>query len=73
MTGLPLSPREKQLLRRLAAGRTDAQIAEQLGGTQKQISEQRTRLLGKLGIGTPAEITDAAERLASWGSYRGVT
>lgn len=32
-----LSPREKQLLKRLAAGKTDAQIAERLGGTAKQV------------------------------------
>ncbi len=73
MRNLPLSPREKQLLRRLAARKTDAQIAERLGGTAKQISEQRARLLTKLGVSAPAEIADATERLASWSTYRGVT
>jgi DNA-binding NarL/FixJ family response regulator len=73
MRNLPLSPREKLLLRRLAAGKMDAEIAVRLGGTPKQISEQRVRLLAKLGINAPAEIADAAERLARWGSYRGVT
>jgi DNA-binding CsgD family transcriptional regulator len=73
MSNLLLSPREKLLLRRLAAGKTDAQIAVRLGGTVKQISEQRARLLGKLGIGTAAEIADAAQRLASLRSYRGIT
>ncbi|MGV7219311.1 LuxR C-terminal-related transcriptional regulator [Bradyrhizobium sp. UFLA05-112] len=73
MTNLPLSPREKQLLRRLAAGKTDAQIARHIGGTAEQVAEQRTRLLGKLKIGAPNEIADVAERLASWRTYRGVT
>jgi DNA-binding CsgD family transcriptional regulator len=70
---LPLSPREKQILRRLAAGKTDAQIAVQLGGTVEQVTLQRARLLAKLEVGTPAEIADAAERLASWRTYRGAT
>ncbi|MCP3466471.1 LuxR C-terminal-related transcriptional regulator [Bradyrhizobium sp. CCGUVB23] len=73
MTNLPLSPREKQLLRRFVAGKTDAQIAERLGGTAAQVAEQRVRLLEKLKISAPDEIADAAERLASWGTYRGVT
>ncbi|MGV7216441.1 helix-turn-helix transcriptional regulator [Bradyrhizobium sp. UFLA05-112] len=73
MSKLPLSPREKQFLRRLAAGKTDAQIAERLGGTAKQVAEQRVRLLAKLGISAPDEIADAAEQLASFRTYRGVT
>ena len=70
---IELSPREKQFLRRLAAGKTDAQIAERLGGSVKQISEQRARLLEKLGVRSPAEIADAAERLACWRTYQGKT
>ncbi|MGY8682884.1 helix-turn-helix transcriptional regulator [Bradyrhizobium sp. UFLA05-153] len=73
MSKLPLTSREKQFLRRLAAGKTDAQIAERLGGTAKQVGQQRARLLAKLGLSAPQEIADAAERLASWKSYRGVT
>ncbi|WP_409334763.1 LuxR C-terminal-related transcriptional regulator [Bradyrhizobium neotropicale] len=45
MSDLLLSSREKRLLRRLAAGKTDAEIAARLGGGAKQISEQRGRLL----------------------------
>ncbi|MBR0723555.1 helix-turn-helix domain-containing protein [Bradyrhizobium manausense] len=73
MTDVLLSPREKQFLRRLAAGKTDAEIASHLSGKAKQVAGQRTRLLAKLGISSSAEIADAAERLASWGTYRGVT
>ena len=57
-----LSPREKRLLRRLAAEKTDAEIAERLGGTAKQISEQKARLLARLQINSPDEIADAAKR-----------
>ena len=68
-----LSPHEKRLLRRLAAGKTDAQIAERLGGTTKQVSEQRARLLARLQINSPDQIADAAKRWTNWPRYRGIT
>lgn len=64
MSELPLGPREKRLLRRIAAGKTDAQIAVHIGGSAEQVSKQRARLLGRLGISSQAEITAAAQRLA---------
>ncbi|MGV7218855.1 LuxR C-terminal-related transcriptional regulator [Bradyrhizobium sp. UFLA05-112] len=73
MREVPLSPREKRLLRRLAAGKSDAQIAERIRGTAKQVAQQRARLLAKLGIDSQAEIAVAAERLASWSTYKGLT
>ncbi|WP_375788172.1 LuxR C-terminal-related transcriptional regulator [Bradyrhizobium sp. Pha-3] len=63
---LLLSPREKKLLRRMALGRRDAQIAAQIGGTEAQISVQRVRLLRKLKIHSHIQIMDAAKRLARW-------
>ncbi|WP_461321445.1 LuxR C-terminal-related transcriptional regulator [Bradyrhizobium barranii] len=60
-----LSPREKRLLRRLAAGKTDAEIAERLGGTAKQVPEQKARLLARWQIKSPDEIAYAAERWAT--------
>jgi len=68
-----LSPREKQLLRRLAAGKTDREIALKLGGTVQQISNQRARLLGRLRIASETEIAEAAQGLAEWRKYRGIT
>ncbi|MEY9235448.1 DNA-binding CsgD family transcriptional regulator [Bradyrhizobium japonicum] len=68
-----LSPREKRFLRRLAAGKTDAEIAVRLGGTVEQVSKQRVRLLARLQINSPDEIADAAKRLADWPRYRGIT
>ena len=44
-----------------------------LGSDAEQVSQQRTRLLRKLGISTPAEIADAAARLAHQPRYRGIT
>jgi len=63
----PLSSREKRLLGRLARGMKDDLIAGQIGGTRAQIAAQRQRLLDKLGIGSRAEIADAAKRLAKLG------
>ncbi|MBR0777239.1 hypothetical protein JQ543_28135 [Bradyrhizobium diazoefficiens] len=68
-----LSPYEKRFLRRLAAGKTDAEIAAHLGGSIKRVSEQRVRLLRKLGISEAPQIAEAADRLARYGTYRGVT
>ncbi|WP_209909225.1 LuxR C-terminal-related transcriptional regulator [Bradyrhizobium elkanii] len=66
MTALILSPREKKLLRRMALGRRDAEIAVQIGGTEAQVSVQRLRLLRKLEIHSQTQIVDAAKRLAGW-------
>jgi DNA-binding CsgD family transcriptional regulator len=45
-----LSSREKQLLGRFAQGKTDRKIAVEIGGTERQVSAQRERLLRKLHI-----------------------
>jgi DNA-binding CsgD family transcriptional regulator len=68
-----LSGREKQLLRRIAAGKTDQQIATRIGGTPQQIAEQRARLLAKLEIKSEAEIAQAAKRFAALSTYRGIS
>jgi DNA-binding CsgD family transcriptional regulator len=45
-----LSSREKRLLRRLARGKSDAKIALEIGGTERQVAGQRQALISKLGI-----------------------
>jgi DNA-binding NarL/FixJ family response regulator len=61
---LILSPREKQLLRCLAKGKSDKLIEAQIGCTKQQIAAQRQRLIDRLGIHSPTELAAAAERLA---------
>jgi DNA-binding CsgD family transcriptional regulator len=61
-----LSPREKQLLRRIAKRMSDAAIATDIGGTAAQITDQRERLLTKLGLKSQGDIDEAAQKLASW-------
>ena len=63
---LILSPREKQLLRRLAKGKTDEEIAVKIGGTKDQIGAQRRRLIEKLRIQSQAQLVAAADQLAAW-------
>lgn len=66
MAEIILTPREKLLLRRLARGMSDHDIAQEIGGTEKQIIEQKARLIGKLGVTMGAGVTEAAARLARW-------
>jgi DNA-binding NarL/FixJ family response regulator len=61
-----LSPREKLLLRRLAKGRSDHDIAVDIGGRPDQVCQQRQRLLAKLNISSRSEIAKAAHQLAYW-------
>jgi DNA-binding CsgD family transcriptional regulator len=63
-----LTPRQKKLLRRMARGQSDHEIAIQIGGTEAQVATQRLRLLAKLRIYSDAEIAEAAERMARWPS-----
>jgi DNA-binding CsgD family transcriptional regulator len=69
MTSLPysiplVSPREKKLLRRFAAGKTDAQIAIELGDIESRIAAQRQRLAEKLKIDTHEQLVAVADKLA---------
>ena len=61
-----LSPREKQLLRRLARGKTDRQVAREIGGTEQQVGAQRRRLIERLRIQSEEQLVAAADQLAAW-------
>jgi DNA-binding CsgD family transcriptional regulator len=67
---LILSPREKQLLRRFASGKTDREIARNLGGTESQVAAQRSRLTSKLQIETANQLCALGEELAVWPQRR---
>ncbi len=47
----PLTPAERTVLHRLAAGHTNAQIGEYLGRSEKTVRNQLTRVYAKLGVG----------------------
>jgi DNA-binding NarL/FixJ family response regulator len=63
-----LTPREKRLLRRFAQGRTDKSIARELCEPVEGIAAQRERILEKLQIQSPDQLTEIAVRFASWGN-----
>jgi DNA-binding CsgD family transcriptional regulator len=59
-----LSPRQKRLLRRLAQGKTDRKIAQEIGGTQQHITAQRRRIMQKLQITSQAQLASLADLVA---------
>lgn len=50
-----LSPREREILALIAAGRSNAEIAQELGISDKTVRNQVTRLFGKLGVSSRAQ------------------
>ena len=65
-----LSPREKQLLRRFALGKSDRVIAYEIGGTQQQIGVQRKTLTEKLHIQSQDQLVTLAAQFAAWPARR---
>jgi len=71
MTSLPhdmpyVSPREKKLLRRFAAGKTDTEIARELSDRESRIAAQRQRLTEKYQIKTHEQLVSIASKLAGF-------
>jgi non-specific serine/threonine protein kinase len=58
-----LSPREREVLRLLAAGKTDAQVAEALYVSRRTAEWHARNVLGKLGAANRAEAAALATRL----------
>jgi len=57
-----LTPREREVLIHVVAGRLNKQIAADLGTVQKTIKVHRSRMMGKLGLRTVADLVRMAER-----------
>jgi two-component system, NarL family, invasion response regulator UvrY len=57
-----LSDREFHVLRMLAAGKTNGEVADELALSPKTVSTYRTRTLRKMGMRTNAELTQYAVR-----------
>ncbi|WP_299284509.1 response regulator transcription factor [Thermoflexus sp.] len=52
----PLTPRELEVLRRIALGYTNRQIAEELGISIRTVETHRANLMGKLGVNSRVEL-----------------
>jgi FixJ family two-component response regulator len=58
-----LTPREREVLVHVVAGRLNKQIAGDLGTVEKTIKVHRSRMMEKLGIRTVADLVRMAEKL----------
>lgn len=56
-TDVPLSEREREVVRHVALGYTNAQIAERLYLSERTVKTYRARAVAKLGSSTRAELT----------------
>jgi DNA-binding NarL/FixJ family response regulator len=61
--GVALSEREREVVRLIALGHTNPQIAEQLHVAERTVKTYRARAIEKLGVSSRAEITAYARRL----------
>ena len=61
--GPALSEREREVVRLIAMGHTNPQIAEQLHVAERTVKTYRARAIEKLGFSSRAEITAYARRL----------
>ena len=61
--GASLSEREREVVRLIAMGHTNPQIAEQLHVAERTVKTYRARAIEKLGFSSRAEITAYARRL----------
>src|SRR6516165_3919567 len=57
-----LTPREREVLTHVVAGRLNKQIAGDLGTVEKTIKVHRSRMMEKLGVRTVAELVRMAEK-----------
>jgi two-component system, NarL family, response regulator NreC len=58
-----LSAREREVVRLIAAGYTNSEIAEQMHIAERTVKTYRARAIGKLGFSSRAEITSYVRRL----------
>ena len=57
---VPLREREREIVRYLARGHTNAEIAERLYLSERTVKTYRARAVSKLGLSTRAELTEYA-------------
>ena len=60
----PLSPRERDVFRIVIQGRTNKQIADELGISEKTVKFHRGRVMKRMQAGSLAELVRQADRLA---------
>jgi FixJ family two-component response regulator len=63
-----LTPREREVFDRVAAGRLNKQIADDLGIAERTVKAQRASVMAKLGASTAAELGRIASELRRLGT-----
>ena len=58
-----LTPREREVLRHVVAGRLNKQIAGDLGTVEKTVKVHRGRMMVKMGVRTVADLVRLAEKV----------
>ncbi len=58
-----LTPREREVLRHVVAGQPNKQIAADLGTVEKTVKVHRSRVMGKMGVRSLADLVRMAERI----------
>ena len=58
-----LTPREREVLTHVVAGRLNKQIAGDLGTVEKTVKVHRSRMMEKMGVRTVADLVRMAERI----------
>jgi len=57
-----LTPREREVLRHVVAGRPNKQTAAELGTVERTVKLHRSHLMAKLKVGSVAELVHLVER-----------
>jgi FixJ family two-component response regulator len=60
-----LTPREREVLQHVVAGRLNKQIAFELGTVEKTVKVHRARMMRKMGVQSVAELVRVVERFGS--------
>ena len=60
-----LTPREREVMAQVVAGKLNKQIAADLGTSEQTIKVHRSRVMEKMGVESLADLVRAAERLGS--------
>jgi FixJ family two-component response regulator len=58
-----LSPREKEVLQHVVAGRLNKQIASAIGASERTVKAHRARVMEKMQAGSVADLVRAADRV----------
>jgi FixJ family two-component response regulator len=58
-----LTPREREVMAGVVAGKLNKQIAAELGTVEKTVKVHRARVMDKMGVNSVAELVRVAERL----------